>query len=277
MIKFVILEDGIPYDFDDFDLWGAVLFDIENNEIVTSKYGHGQDMAERSSSVELDYAIENNLVSIETMIDAAVNELGIKRFPDIEEYAAHHSKEYPMCVPVNVVKGRKFKGEGYLIYAEKSQVMYGWGRYHNEYDYYPIIFSPKTKTFERVNSFGYLEFSEETKTLAKETIRENITNTKETLLRLSHCFAYKMSYSASDSRYLIKIINDYALLGLKAFFVIDEVKEAIKNEEIKKQEAFNNFKNEKMPQLIEWVKNNTDRKGEEIEKLAEHIFNKKYA
>ena len=86
-----------------------------------------------------------------------------------------------------------------------------------------------------------------------------------------------MSYSASDSRYLIKIINDYALLGLKAFFVIDEVKEAIKNEEIKKQEAFNNFKNEKMLQLIEWVKNNTDRKGEEIEKLAEHIFNKKYA
>lgn len=276
-IKFVILEDMIPYDFEDYDKWGAVLFDIENKQIITSKYGHGVDMNERKNSVELDYAIEHNLVSIETMIDVAVNGLGIKRFPDIAEYAAHHSKEYPMCIPVNVVKGRKFKGEGYLIYAEKSQVMYGWGRYHKEYNYYPIIFSPKTKTFEKINSFGYLEFSDETKALVKETIRKNIKNTKSELLRMAHGFAYEMSYSACDTKNLNNLINYYSLFGLKAFNVVDEVKEEIKNEEIKKQEAFIKFKNEKMPQLIEWVKNNTDRKGEEIEKLAEHIFNKKYA
>lgn len=32
-----------------------------------------------------------------------------------------------------------------------------------------------------------------------------------------------------------------------------------------------------MPELIEWVERNTDKTGEDIVKLAEHIFNKKYA
>ena len=72
-IKFVILEDMIPYDFEDCDKWGAVLFDIENKQIITSKYGHGVDMNERKNSVELDYAIEHNLVSIEEMIDIMIN------------------------------------------------------------------------------------------------------------------------------------------------------------------------------------------------------------
>ena len=37
------------------------------------------------------------------------------------------------------------------------------------------------------------------------------------------------------------------------------------------------FKESKMPGIIEWVKNNTDKKTEEdIMALAEHIFNKKY-
>ena len=38
------------------------------------------------------------------------------------------------------------------------------------------------------------------------------------------------------------------------------------------------FKESKMPGIIEWVKNNTDKKTEEdIMALAEHIFNKKYS
>ena len=37
------------------------------------------------------------------------------------------------------------------------------------------------------------------------------------------------------------------------------------------------FKETKMPGIIEWVKNNTDKEtDEDILTLAEHIFNKKY-
>jgi hypothetical protein len=31
-----------------------------------------------------------------------------------------------------------------------------------------------------------------------------------------------------------------------------------------------------MPKLIDWVLTNTDKKGEDVEKLALHIFNKRY-
>ena len=227
-IKFVILEDMIPYDFEDCDKWGAVLFDIEKKQIITSKYGHGVDMNERKNSIELDYAIEHNLVSIEEIIDVMIDTLHINNFPDIEKYAANHSMENPICIPVNVVRGRKFKGEGYLVYSLKYPNKYGFGRYHTEYNYYPIIFNPKTKTFEKINSFDYLEFSDETKVLVKETIRKNIKNTKSELLRMAHGFAYKMSYSACDTKNLNNLINYYSLLGLKAFNVVDKVKEAIK-------------------------------------------------
>ena len=50
----------------------------------------------------------------------------------------------------------------------------------------------------------------------------------------------------------------------------DEVEEEAK----KKAEE---FKASKMPGIIEWVKTNTDKKTEEeINTLAEHIFNKRY-
>ena len=110
-IKFVILEDMIPYDFEDCDKWGAVLFDIENKQIITSKYGHGVDMNERKNSVELDYAIEHNLVSIEEMIDIMINTLHINKIPDIEQYAANHSMENPICIHVKEVRERKNKSE----------------------------------------------------------------------------------------------------------------------------------------------------------------------
>ena len=44
-----------------------------------------------------------------------------------------------------------------------------------------------------------------------------------------------------------------------------------------RNQKHNEFKAKKMPQLIEWVRNNTDKQTEEdILNLAEHIFNKKY-
>ena len=185
-------------------------------------------MNERKNSIELDYAIEHNLVSIEEIIDVMIDTLHINNFPDIEKYAANHSMENPICIPVNVVRGRKFKGEGYLVYALKYVNKYGFGRYRTEYNYYPIIVNPKTKSFEKVNSFDYLEFSDETKALVKETIRKNIKNTREELLHMAHGFAYKMSYSSCDTRNLNNLINDYSLRGLKVFHVVDKVKEAIK-------------------------------------------------
>ena len=43
-----------------------------------------------------------------------------------------------------------------------------------------------------------------------------------------------------------------------------------------RDKAKQELKDQKMPELIQWVKDNTNKEGEEIEKLAEHIFNKRY-
>ena len=57
-------------------------------------------------------------------------------------------------------------------------------------------------------------------------------------------------------------------------FNLDNAYDVIEEEKKAKQEA---FKASKMPGIIEWVKNNTDKTTEEeILKLAEHIFNKRY-
>ena len=57
-------------------------------------------------------------------------------------------------------------------------------------------------------------------------------------------------------------------------FNLDNAYDVMEKEKKAKQEA---FKASKMPGIIEWVKNNTDKTTEEeILKLAEHIFNKRY-
>ena len=55
--------------------------------------------------------------------------------------------------------------------------------------------------------------------------------------------------------------------------LIKEKAEAKRKEKEEKNKA---FKEAKMKDLIEWVKKNTDKKGDDILKLAEYIFNKKY-
>lgn len=39
-LRYIILEDGIMYDNDDYGLFGAVLYDVVNKKIVVTKYGH---------------------------------------------------------------------------------------------------------------------------------------------------------------------------------------------------------------------------------------------
>jgi hypothetical protein len=52
--------------------------------------------------------------------------------------------------------------------------------------------------------------------------------------------------------------------------------EKLRNKYIdKKNKEHDELRAEKLPGIIEWVKNNTDKKGDEIDKLAEHIFNKR--
>jgi len=61
-----------------------------------------------------------------------------------------------------------------------------------------------------------------------------------------------------------------------AHVIGDVVADAYDPEMEEKKRKASEFRATKMPEIIEWVKNNTDKEGEDIIKLALHIFNKKY-
>ncbi len=281
--RYIILEDGIAYDWDDYGLFAAVLYDLVNDCIVISKYGHGQDMPEYKYSVTLDEAIENNIVSIEKMINVCVKYLHIcKNLPEIDSYATTKSIENTTMIQVDVVRGRKYKGKGYLIYAVKEISFYN---FRNNVSYKPVIVDPKTRTIHIVNSFEYLKYDDVFVKQVLHEIRNCIENTKEELMRIAHTFAYKVSYSSCDTTTYNCMINMYRLRGLEKVVKHEKmlctdiqsiIDETIQKQNIEKENAIAKLKSQKMPKLIEWVEKNTDKTGEDIVKLAEHIFNKKY-
>lgn len=279
-IKYIILEDRIPYDWDDYDLWGCILYDIENKNIITNQYGHGVDLNCRDNSIELNEAIEKNIVEISTIIDVLVDKLNFS-LPDLDIFSSKYSIENPLSIPVNVVKGRKFKGEGYLVYSIKKHNFKPNYRYYNDdYTYCPVIYDAKTNTFNVVNSFSYLQFNKAWIDEIIKNIRTCIDNTIGEIRSLAHIFAYNMSYSACDTRNKKYVINEYASRPLKKMKQnVDVLNAALnykKQQDEKKSKNESEFKQKKMIQLVEWVKNNTDKQGDDIIKLAEHIYNKKY-
>ena len=116
-LRYIILEDGIMYDNDDYGLFGAVLYDVVNKKIVVTKYGHGGDMKERSSSIDLKDIQDNKKEIMEEMISVMLDETPITQDYVLENIALCASEKNPTAIPVNVVRGRKFKGFGYLIYG----------------------------------------------------------------------------------------------------------------------------------------------------------------
>lgn len=277
--RYVILENDIAYDWDDYYVWGAVLYDISMNCIVTTKYGHGTDMTMDAPTIELDEAIKIGLVTPEQIITCMINELPVATDRVMEIIAEHASAELPTAIPVKVVRGRKFKGNGYLVYTVDEPVRYGLGAYHNEWHHYPVIFDPETCTENIVKSFGYLEYDQEFLNAHRERILKALTMDISTVESIAHLWAYNMSYSACDTE---NYRNGYKRLGLKGAVNIEKpnlVKFGMQaitarkkyNEELRLAK----LKEEKMPGIIEWVKNNTDKTTDkEIMALAEHIFNK---
>lgn len=272
--RYIIIEDDIMYDNDDYGVYGAVLYDTVDKKIVTTKYGHGVDMEERSSSVDLGDIQKNKKEIMEQMISVMLNETPVVSDSVLENIALCSSEENPTAIPVNVVRGRKFKGFGYLVYAVSYMSRFG-----NVVK--PVIIDPATGDIHLVNSFGYLEYDDEFCNSFKNLIVERLDVNESTVYSLGHLWAYEMSYSSCDSVNYRNRVKSLGNTGAKGIKIPEIVKLAI-NANIAKRELANSLKREalkkeKMPAIIEWVKNNTDKKTEEdIMNLAEHIFNKKY-
>lgn len=263
--RFILLESGIAYDWDDYDVYGSVLFDIENNEITTTKYGHGTGMSVSGNVMSVKDAISAGVVTCEQLINVMIKSLGISfSNASIQDIATRHTIESPMGIPVNVVGGRKYKGFGYYICSAKEPVRYGLGAWQGHVTYKHIIYSPEKNDYFTVNSFSYLKFNDETIDAWNKSIRENIENNLSTVLNLAHAWAYNMSYSACDTKNYYALITRYSNLGYNKNTPVSEVvanatKEYIERKKLERE----NKMNQELPNLIDWVRSKGYKNTEE--------------
>ena len=88
--RYIILEDNINYDNDDYGVWGAVLYDTIEKKIRTTSYGHGTDMKERSNSIELcNVSLDIKQSLIEEMIYLMLDETPVVSDSVLEIGRAH--------------------------------------------------------------------------------------------------------------------------------------------------------------------------------------------
>lgn len=277
--RYIILEDNINYDNDDYGVWGAVLYDTIEKKIRTTAYGHGTDMKERSNSIELcNVSLDIKQSLIEEMIYLMLDETPVVSDSVLENIARCSSEDNPTAIPVNVVRGRKFKGAGYLIYSISTSLSFGTS---TKTFTKPAILDLTTGMIHIINSFEYIEYDDEFRNNFKNLVVKGLKMNEATVYSLAHLWAYKMSYSYCDTINYNSKVKSLGKIGAKYIDIPEIVKLSI-NANIAKRELENTIarealKKEKMPAIIEWVKNNTDKKtDEDIKKLAEHIFNKKY-
>lgn len=283
-VHYVILEDKVCYDFDDYGVWGAIVYNVDTKKVEVFTYGHGVDLEIRNQSVTLREAVENSIVSLTELSINISNQRGFGFNKNaFFKSATCHSFDNPLDVPVKIVGGRKGKGkEGRLVYISRVPVRYGLGAYQNAYSLHPVVWVRETNEFITINSTHYLEFDNAFVNAYEASIKGNIESTFEEVRSLAHIWAYEMSYASIDRDNCRDAIHSYCKRGMSVAKVIsEELKDALaeRKERLNKEydERIAKLREEHMPNIIEWVKTKTDKEGDDIMKLAEHIFNKRYA
>ena len=183
------------------------------------------------------------------------------------------------CLRVKIDGGRKWKGEGYLISISESSYRFATPMFRNHNDDFgvstsrtAVIWDPMTNTINRANA-QYLKFIDAEDIMEKYTYWaksvimnatiENIhpaSNFGRCVLDIDYSFEKFMSDVWAKEH---NIPSEYYANAYDA-------------EAEEKRRKLSELSTEKMPGIIEWVKNNTDKTGDEVMKLAVHIFNKNY-
>ena len=175
---------------------------------------------------------------------------------------------------VKVEGGRKWKGTGYWVGTKVKSFQYATPMFRTNDSSFgrsttvlAKIFDPITSRIEYVN-LKYVQV------LAEENLRTDFIKMHNDIIANSklediHYFSNKLpKISGNHETYAEFIKNNTPSVDWSMAY--DEV-------EFEEKKRAAEFREKKMKDLIEWVTNNTDKTGDDILKLAEHIFNKKYA
>ncbi len=196
------------------------------------------------------------------------------------------AKIAPLGLRVEVKRGRKWKGIGYLIDSFTTSYQWAVKKWRSDNDCgvsttrHAKIYDPTTNRIETVNA-SYVEFLD-LDSIVEQYKKEMIAIVEATTVDDFSIGKNGTSYSpySGDSNrtpMTIKCDTVSFMEYLKSkgnSFNLVNVYDVVEEEKKAKLLA---FKETKMPGIIEWVKNNTDKETEEdIMELAEHIFNKNY-
>lgn len=167
-------------------------------------------------------------------------------------------------IKITVKRGRKWKGTGYIIGQETSR--YQYSAWNSSTTHYYKVYDDQNNTINTVNKdYADLKDAEDKFNEYKKYRLDLLNKSKESDIEFK------------DHEFILYTYDNFIdWLKNKYYDPSIDWSKATDIEQEKQNKKSEEFKKKKMPELIEWVKNNTDKKGDEIEKLAERIYNKRY-
>lgn len=262
------------------------VYDVQSNEIKIIRVetdAEYKDFLRKTISIDVLYDTDNSNYSI--ILNNMINyftyllDISILNF-NISDYSLSFNITKPLYIPVTIIGGRKHKNsQGVLLYGKAY-----YNRYSGNTEYRPYIMLSNGEIVT-INSFTYLEYTTKwVNTINNYILFEEIL--KHDIIRMFKTIVNN----------IIDIDDDYVMHELGKDFsdifencliskhyndlinnIVDEKYTILVKTYIeKKHTEHKKFKETKMVDLINWVKTNTDKTGDEIYKLAEQIFNKRY-
>lgn len=192
--KYIVLEDEIPYDWDDYNVWGVIFYNITKDEIETSKFGHGTDWLGRKESIEYDDATQE--------IKDAIRMCLCRKFANVSVLLKWGVSGFGYNIPVRIIGGRKAKGcSGILTAVDCSVNTFMKRRYPwkdcRKYRPFVVLDSGEGVSPASINYLEIIDAEMVNADLADKMFKCE----KITVKRMAHIYAYDMSYSACDTRY----------------------------------------------------------------------------
>lgn len=160
---------------------------------------------------------------------------------------------------IEVKNGRKWQGKGYVV--SYRNMTFGYKNVT-----YAAVLDPTTSVINEVNA-EYLGIAGHAELVAewKKELRERIEGLTEADILDDGSLQQALRFSFPE---WMKEKGESVSIDLKnASYPAQEERD-------RKQAA---FKEKKMAELVVWVQTNTDKKGDEIQALAERIFARRYA
>ena len=255
-------------DYCNFTYWnnvnGSMTTDYWTTAFACPSYGEYECMT-------LEDGINKGLVDMKKLLEYLKATSKMKSI-NISSMIVEHEFE-SFGLRIEAFKGRKWKGVGYWIGSRKTS--YQWGvqlwksdnGYGTTTTYYCKIYDPMTGCIQYVNINNC-------RLLDESLLKESYINKYNEALK--RCRVEDIVIGSHGPRLKVNIES------FKDFVEHETVKPkninyAFDEFEYEQKKKASEFRTKKMSELVEWVKNNTDKKGDEILKLAEKIFIKKYA